>query len=608
MFPSLYKYTFRFKVAYKEIRDFILKMSNYSLFFFSFIGFMFVIYDIGYDHADFVSKNIIYVYTSLVYILFCSLFANLVLTISSKRSFFSIILDMILLSYLLFSILSNSFIPESFNHDSDFVQLLNEKIFIYITFTILFIIEFSLKTLGMLKRNVNPALLFIFSFAFIIVIGSFLLMLPNSTTDGISLIDAIFTSTSAVCVTGLIVVDTATTFTMLGKTIIMGLIQIGGLGIMTFTSFLGIMFQSNSSFSNQMMLKDIIIEEKLGEIFHTISKIILITFLIEFIGALIIFASIAHLGCMDLKNKIYFSIFHSISGFCNAGFSTFTDGLYESTVRYNYNLHLIIAFLVICGGLGFPILFNYYRYFKHFLKNKIRQTLTGERYRHLPLVINVNTRIVLFTTIILLAFGTLFIFITEYNNTLSELSLRGKVVSAFFASVTPRTAGFNTINMGLVLNSTSLIIIFLMWIGASPGSTGGGIKTTTFAISIFNAINVSRGKNRIELFNREIPELSIRRAYSIMFMSILIIGLSTFLISVFDPQMDIFKVVFECFSAFSTVGLSLGITPELSTQSKTVIIFLMYIGRVGTITLLIAMVNRVKILSYRYPIENIYIN
>lgn len=607
MFPSLYKYKFRFSVAYNDFKKIIITISNFALFFFSLIGFLVVVYDIGFMHNEYFYEHIDNVYSTVIYILFASLLVNLLFTFRSSRKAVSLLLDLLILGYMSFFILAK-IRPDLFDIHSFWFRLLSERAFIYISIIILFIIEFSLELLKLLKRNSNPAFLFVFSFAFLIIIGAFMLLLPNSTTEGgISLIDAFFTSTSAVCVTGLIVVDTATKFTVIGQSIIMMLMQIGGLGVMTFASFLGMMYQSNSSFSNQIIMQDFIVEERIGEIFNTIYKIILITFLIEFIGFVFIYASIAHLD-WTIKHKIFFSAFHTVAAFANAGFSTLSNGLYENIVRFNYNLHLVIAFLIILGSIGFPILFNYYKYIKHFIKNKIRQVLTGERYRHLPLVVNVNTRIVIITTFILIVFGTLFMYTTEYDTVARGLSLKGKIVTAFFSAVSARTAGFATIDVTRLSSSTALLFIFLMWIGASPNSTGGGIKTTTFAIAIMSAINVAKGKDRVELFNREIDDNSIKRAHAIIVLSVIIIGMGIYFVNMFDPEKDLLKVGFECVSAFATCGISLGITADLSMESKIIITLLMYIGRMGTITLLMSMLSKIKILSYKYPKENIYIN
>jgi len=271
-------------------------------------------------------------------------------------------------------------------------------------------------------------------------------MLPNSTYDGISAINALFTSTSAVCVTGLSVVDTGTYFTGFGITIIIILIQIGGLGIMTFASYFSYFFTGGSSYENHLVLSDMTNVDKLGEVFSTLKNIILLTFVIETIGAIFIFYNIDESVIPGLYNRISFSFFHSISGFCNAGFSTLPNGLYESGFRFNYPLHLTLAFLIIFGGLGFPIVFNTFKYLKHVIITNILSFNKKLETYHVPWVLNLNSRIILITTFGLIVSGTVLFYILEYNNTLMPHSHFGKIVTAFFGSVTTRTAGFNTID------------------------------------------------------------------------------------------------------------------------------------------------------------------
>lgn len=469
----------------------------------------------------------------------------------------------------------------------------------------IFLIEFSKKSLAFL-RGINSSLLFLSSFIIIIVIGGLLLLLPSSTTNGISITDAFFTSTSAVCVTGLASVDTATTFTFTGKTIIMLLIQIGGLGIMTYTTFFGLFFTSSSSFHDQIMVKEMVNSDALSEIFKTLVKIILFTLIIETTGfALIWFSIDPHLTFSS--ENIKFSIFHSISAFCNAGFSTKSLGLMDSSIRHNYLLHTIIAFLIIAGGIGFPILLNYYKLFKHFIYNLIR-LLQGKSYSHKPHIININSRIVLVTTLLLIIFGMTTFMIFEYNNTLKGFNWQEKIYLSFFASVTPRTAGFNTIDYSQILPITALITMFLMWVGASPSGTGGGIKTSTFAIAILNIFSFAKGKNRIEISRREVSSQSVRKAFATILLSIIVVGLAILLVVYFNPELDFKKVMFECFSAFGTVGLSMGITAQLAVASKWVLIGTMFLGRIGTLTLFIAFIRKVKTVRYKYPEDEIIIN
>jgi len=479
---------------------------------------------------------------------------------------------------------------------------------IYVALISYFIREFSNLTINFNKDFFNPAQIITASFLSLILLGTFLLMLPNATYEGISFIDALFTSTSAVCVTGLIVVDTGTYFTPLGQNIILFLIQLGGLGIMTFASYFSYFFRGRSSYENQIMLRDVTNAEKIGEVFNVLKKIIILTFTIELAGAIFIFFSIKETMVPGIIDRISFSIFHSISAFCNAGFSTLQNGLYEPEFKFNYPLQLIIIGLFVLGGIGFPLLFNLYKYFVYYFRNQLIKIKHPRDFVYIPWVLNLNSRLILITTGLLLISGTTLFYFFEYNNTLAEHSAFGKIVVSLFGAATPRTAGFNSVDTSALNFSTIMVVFILMWIGASPGSTGGGIKTTTFAIATLNFFSIARGKDRVEVFKREISDLSIRRAFAIISLSLVVIGTSIFLIASFDGDMTLLSIAFECFSAYCTVGLSLGITALLSTPSKLVIIVTMFIGRVTMLTILIALLRRVKHLNYRFPKEEILIN
>ena len=309
-----------------------------------------------------------------------------------------------------------------------------------------------------------------------------------------------------------------------------------------------------------------------------------------------------------METVLFFSIFHAVSGFCNAGFSTLQNSLYDPDFRFNYPLQLAVALLFILGGIGFPIVLNIYKYTKYFIKNLFLKIKKNRPLPYSPWVINLNTRIVVFTTFILLSLGTVGFYAFEYNNTLAEHNWFGKIVTAFFSAATPRTAGFNSVDIGALNFSTLMMMFLLMWIGASPASTGGGIKTSTLAIATLNFFSLARGKDRIEVYRREISQASVRRAFAIISLSLMVIGFSIFLIATFDEDKTLLSIAFESFSAYSTVGLSTGITADLSSYSKVVIIFTMFIGRVSMLTLLIAMLRRVKHLNYRYPTDEILIN
>lgn len=457
-------------------------------------------------------------------------------------------------------------------------------------------------------RIFNPAQLFMVSFGFIIIGGAFLLMMPLSTYSPISFTEAFFTSTSAVCVTGLTVVDTATRFTALGKMIILSLIQIGGIGVMTITSFFGIFFKETSSFREQMLLRNYLSEDSFTGILKTLVKVILITFSIELIGAIFIFFSLQKDGLGAISADLRFSIFHSVSAFCNAGFSSLTDNLYDVRIRYNYGLQYSIANLVVLGGLGFPVFLNIYNYIKEQIIWLWEYIKCRKPYVHKVGMITFNTKIVVISTIILLLFGTLSIFLLEYNVTQKDMEISGKIAMSYFSSVTPRTAGFNNVNMEALTKATILIMIFLMWVGASPVSTGGGVKTSTFTIAVLNIFRIIRGKNHIEILHHEIHEHSVNKAFSIIVVSLTIIGLGSFAIFLIDGSLGLLRIVFECFSAFGTVGLSLNLTHLLSSGSKWILISLMFLGRMGIMALLLSFSQSTSgSMIYRYPKENLII-
>ena len=477
------------------------------------------------------------------------------------------------------------------------------KIAVFVTF----IREISDHDFNLNRTFLNPAQFFILSFLSLVLVGALLLMMPNATTQPLSFIDALFTATSAVCVTGLIVVDTATYFTTFGQVIIMGLIQIGGLGILTFVTYFSYFFKGGVSYETQASISEMSYMRGMGDVVSTLKSILYVTFAVEAVAAALIYNSIYDIPDMDWSEQLFFSVFHAISAFCNAGFSTFSAGMYDDALRFNYPLQLIIATTFIFGGMGFVIVVNVLRYLRDRAERLIYRH--DQRYIYRPWLLNINSRITLITTGALLLVGLIGVMIFEYNNVLADhRSFFGKLVTGLFTAATPRTAGFNTIDMGELAFPTIMLTIFLMWIGASPNSTGGGIKTSTFAIALLNTLSLARGQTNVEVFKRQIADLSIRRAFSIMWLSLLVIGMGVTLISYDQPELDLIKVVFECFSAYSTVGLSLNLTTELSDFSKMVVSVIMFVGRVSMLTIFIALLKNRRQRNYRYPTEEITIN
>lgn len=581
----------------------IIQLSNlYRLAFFSsLLGIFIFIADFGFDQGDVVQGSINAYY---FFVLIVGIVASAVRYLSEQRK--------IPLKVLVFDVGSILFtigvliVHFFFWHKDSIDHILYNDNWIKFAIILTFIRELSEKRINYKRTVVNPAQLFIMSFMLIILLGAFMLMLPNATKGGISFLDALFTSTSAVCVTGLAVVDTGTFFTEFGQTIILVLIQIGGLGILTFASYFSYFFKGGSTYENQLSLGEMTNSQKIGEVFSTLKRILIITFSIEIVGGILIYTSLDERLLGSFMERFFFSLFHSVSAFCNAGFSTLSSGLYDSGYRFNYGLQLTLIALFVLGGLGFPIVVNLLKYFKYLIKTRIIHF--GKRYKHKPWVLNLNSRITLITTIALTVIGTIIIFFTEYSNTMSEHGPFGKFVTALFTATTPRTAGFNTVDMGALNFSTVMLIFLLMWVGASPASTGGGIKTSTFAIATMNFFSLARGKTRIEVYRREIADISVRRAFAVISLSLVVIGTGIIFMSYFDHEKSLISIAFECFSAYSTVGLSIGITADLTPYSKFVIIVIMFIGRVSMLSIMIAIFNKVKHKNYRYPTEEITIN
>lgn len=455
--------------------------------------------------------------------------------------------------------------------------------------------------------NLHPNILFAVSFLLVILGGSLLLQLPSSTTQRINYIDALFTSTSAVCVTGLTTLDTAKDFTRFGQTMIVLLIQIGGLGIMTFTSLIAYFLKGGSTLGNQLIIKELTNTKALGSVFSILAKIIIITLLTEIVGAVLIYGSIPDDLRPDEADRIFFAIFHSVSAFCNAGFSTLSMGMYDEAFRYNYYLHLIIAVLIIIGGLGFAIVFDLYDSLAKWLRSLYYTVFWDRPFRHIARIANLHTKLVLITTFWLLVLPTIIFYFLERHHSLIDYPEVGKWVEAFFSSVTPRTAGFNTLNIAGMAAPSIMLIMLLMYIGGSPGSTAGGIKTSVFAVGMLNIFSVAKGKTRVEFDLHEISTDSIQKTFSIIGLSLLAIGFLTFLLSWTEVDKEIGVLAFEIFSAFGTVGLTLNLTPSLTTGGKIIVILAMFFGRVGLFVLLSGILPKPKTLHYRYPSEDIIV-
>ncbi|MCL6466257.1 MAG: TrkH family potassium uptake protein [candidate division WOR-3 bacterium] len=416
----------------------------------------------------------------------------------------------------------------------------------------------------------------ILSFTGLIALGTLFLTFPAATTDGrgAPFVDALFTATSATCVTGLIVRDTGTYFTTFGQVIILVLIQLGGLGIMTFSTSIAIILGHRLAPGERRLVSEMVETPRDIDIARTIRYIFLFTILAEGLGcAILFFRWLPSFPTIGLS--FYNALFHSISAFCNAGFSTFNDSL----IRYQGDFLVNITFisLIVFGGLGFAVVHELIS--KHTLRQSIRTTLRS---------LTVHAKLVIITTLILIFSGALLFFFIEYDRSLAQMPIGTKLLASLFQSVTARTAGFNTVPINLLHRATLFILTILMFIGASPGGTGGGIKTTTFAILLLALRARLSNDEDIVIGGRTIGRDAIYRAVAILTAAVCAVCLVFFVLLFIEPH-PFEKILFETVSAFGTVGLSTGITSSLKTASRLVIIILMFVGRVGPLTLALAM-------------------
>jgi len=457
----------------------------------------------------------------------------------------------------------------------------------------LLFIKFVLQTerLRQIFRSfrVNPAQAIVVSFAAIIVFGSFLLYLPYSHPSGTNIryIDALFTSTSAVCVTGLIVVDTGTAFSTIGHIFLILLIQAGGLGIMTIAAFIQVSLGSHMSLSGRFSTANLLDQGDLRNLFSIIRAIMLITFAFEAVGVFLFLPFFLKRFDTGGMATLY-SIFHAISAFCNAGFSLYSESFMHA--RSHVWGNLVLIWLIVSGGLGFTV-----------LRNLIRKALYGNKVR-----LVVQTRIVLITSLILICFGALNFYFLERNYILSDVGPRGQLLASIFQSITARTAGFNTVDTAALRPITLFMMSILMFVGASPGSTGGGIKTTTFFVLVLSIITILRDQRFNTIFKRRIPFMVVNRAFAILVSAISFIILCTLLLG-YSQDFEFMQIYFETVSAFGTVGLSTGITSTLSDFGKIVIMVCMFVGRIGPLTMVLAIRNLQGTKLVTYPEERIMV-
>lgn len=441
------------------------------------------------------------------------------------------------------------------------------------------------------KKNLfeifTPPQILAIGFAIIILLGAVFLSLPISSEERVQtpFIDAFFTATSATCVTGLVVVDTATRWSTFGEIVIIALIQVGGLGFMTMSTMVALAFGRRISLRERLVLQEAFNQTSMEGIIRLIRKVLLFACVIQGTGALLL--AIRWSFDMPIGQAIYYGIWHGISMFNNAGFDLFGEltGPFSSLTSYVNDplVNIVVMGLITLGGIGFIVIANVLDIPK---RNKL----------------SLHSKVVLITSGVLIVIGTIVIFVFEFTNpvTLGPLDFGGKILGSFFQSVTPRTAGANTLDIAGLRQATQFFIIILMFIGASPGSTGGGVKTTTFAILIGAIIAMVRGKDDIVMFRRRLAKDRIYKAITLAILALVLVIFVTMLLSAFEDAAFL-EILFETTSAFGTVGLSMGLTPELSMPGRILIAFLMFIGRLGPITLAYALAPKPDKELYKYP-------
>ncbi len=446
-------------------------------------------------------------------------------------------------------------------------------------------------------QKIPPGQILILYYAAAILVGTVALATPWAAHgEPLSLLDALFMATSAQCVTGLIVVDTGTDLTLFGQLVILALIQIGGLGIITFSVYLFLYLRLGVSMRGRWIIQETLLHTPVDSWQSLVRSIILLTLVIEGAGAVLLcFAFVPELGW---SKGIYYAVFHSISAFCNAGFSLFSDsleGYWDSPL-----VNLTVVGLIISGGIGFLVI----RELLGFVSTRGR---TRAR-------LSLHSRLVLLTTGFLIVFGAVMIYLLEAEDALAGMTFAEGLWITLFQSVTARTAGFNTIDLNVFRDPTLFLFLFLMFVGASPGSAGGGVKTTSLALFFGILYNRVRGSDHTNLFRRTVPEEATTKALALVLLAIILIAAALFALLIVqsphvveDDPRNFLKVTFETFSAFGTVGLSMGTTGELKEAGKMIIILLMFVGRVGLLTVAFAIAHRRHRVEVRYSEENIMI-
>lgn len=503
-------------------------------------------------------------------------------------------------------------IPHIWTHtgpDHTLLCFLHSKWYLIGTIGLYSLAEVCMGVMRALARRTNPSLILSVSFLFFIFIGSFVLAMPRCINHPVSYVDSLFMAASAVSMTGMTTVDFATTYTPLGWGVVAVLMQIGALGVLTFTSFFALFFSGRTSIYNQLLMRDFVFSKSMSSLGSVVLYILVFTLSVEAIGAVAIWACVPPGLFENEGDKVFFAVFHSVSAFCNGGFSTLRDGMATPAILSSGGtLYIVLTILILAGGIGFPNLVNFkdaaVEYF-HRIKARIMHMPRREVRRH---IYDLNTKLVLVASAVLFAGGAIAFFVIEYNGALAGMPFGQKIVQSLFNSATVRTAGFGSMPLAAFSHSMLLIMMFLMWVGCASQSMGGGIKVNTFMVALFNLRSVVRGYRGVTAMGRNIALPSVRRAHSVIVLFILAFIVYTFTIMAIQPELSFSHVAFECFSALTTVGLSMGVTAKLCTASKLVLATAMFLGRVGIISVLCGIISQHRDPSDHLPTDEIIIN
>ena len=466
-------------------------------------------------------------------------------------------------------------------------------IFIQFYFLIIVLVELAKMSSSLGKYHLSPPILMVASFLFLIIIGTILLMMPRMTTSGISFIDALFTATSASCITGLAVVSTSACFTFKGQVVIMMLIQLGGMSILSFATFFStFLSRSMVGLRYQYMIRDMMSSDRLSDSVGLLRSIVLTTFIIEAAGMAFLFTYWKSTGFfISDKQNLFFSMFYTVSAFNNGGFVLIDDSLLNLGLPGSYFPQVVIMALVFLGGIGFVTIRDFFSY---------RYIRERNKYHWKSLM--AQTKIVLYVTFAIIIIGSILFFLLEYNNTLKDIDGMGnKVFTTIFQVVTCRTSGFNVLDINMMHVSTIILILVAIFIGGSPSSTGGGIKTTTLFIVIRSVSATIKGKKNIEFDHKAISPSLVEKATTILMMSGAFILISCFLLTVVEPNVQLLHALFETSSAFTTCGLSTGECANWNWMAKLILIINMYCGRIGTLTMAFALTRHKKESPHQYP-------